>query len=87
MWYNFLMKLKKIDFYKNNPQAFHKDQRELSALMGKNDVKYGAWTLSFEMGPVILDNSDSHLIKSAVEKTVPVKSPYPNEATLQSPQP
>jgi len=64
------MKLKKIDFYKNNPQAFHKDQRELSALMGKNDVKYGAWTLSFEMAPVILDNSDSHLIKSAVEKTV-----------------
>ena len=59
-----------FDFYKSNIQSFQKDQRELSALLEARDVKYGPWTLSFEMAPAILDNSEADLIKSAVEKTV-----------------
>ncbi|RLD12070.1 MAG: hypothetical protein DRI44_01980 [Chlamydiae bacterium] len=59
-----------INFYEKNPPIFQNDQRDLSHLLEKNNVKYGPWTLSFEMSPAILDHSDTELIKSAVKKTV-----------------
>ena len=59
-----------VNFYKENVPTFQKDQRELSVALGENDVKYGPWTLSFEMAPAVLDKSDLKLIKSAVEKTI-----------------
>lgn len=59
-----------ISFYEKNPLTFQKDQRDISHLLEKNDVKYGPWTLSFEMAPAILDHADAELIKFAVEKTV-----------------
>ena len=59
-----------INFYKDKQKLFQKDQRALTDLLEKNDVKYGPWTLSFEMAPAILDNHDANLIKTAVEKTI-----------------
>ncbi len=59
-----------VNFYKENAPTFQKDQRNLTHLLEKNNVKYGAWTLSFEMAPAVLDKSDLKLIKSAVENTI-----------------
>jgi len=59
-----------VNFYKENAPIFQKDQRNLTHLLEKNNVKYGPWTLSFEMAPAVLDKSDLELIKSAVENTV-----------------
>ena len=68
-----------IDFYKSKRDIFQKDQRNLSALLEENNVKYGPWTLSFEMSPAILNARDARLIKFAVEKTIRAAEILTNE--------
>ena len=56
------------DIYRSNTEMFRENRLQLSSLLEKNDVKYGAWTLSFEIAPAILDETELKTGKIVIVK-------------------
>jgi len=54
-------------FYGAHHDVFHHDRHELVNLMARHDVKYGAWTIAFEMAPLLLDAAEYAALARSAE--------------------